>query len=279
MRNEGVKQRFLSRDEETNLIARWHNHHDPVSATTIINAHMRLAIKIAKRFAFSDVSMDDLVSAARVGMMMALNRFDLTRRVRFSTYAEYWINAEIKQCVYRNLIVRPGSSNKQKALFFGISRALKGLGVLDTQRISSAQLAVIARNFGVTTQKVEDTITWMHNYTSLDATPQRAGTKHGTNEASWYDVLRDETTENPEETALKAIVQEKRHDALRKAVDKLPPRERRIFEQRRLSDEQVGLEALATEFGISKERVRQLENRAWTTVSGFLRSQTRLCEV
>lgn len=250
---------YLDRDEEHNLAVRWREAEDQAALHRLTQAHMRLVIAIAARFRNFGLPMGDLIQEGHVGLLEAAARFEPDREVRFSTYATWWIRASIQDHILRNWsIVRGGTSSAQKALFFNLRRLRARLAQTADQRPRDLVYAEIASAIGVSKADVEVMDSRLSGPDMSLNAPIHEG--EGT-AADRQDFLVDNVP-LPDETVGEAIDGERRLVWLRSALRALNERELRIVRERRLRDDGATLEALGESLGISKERVRQIENRA-----------------
>lgn len=251
---------FLERDEERALAVRWKDNRDEAALHRLASAHMRLVIALAARFRHYGLPMADLVQEGHIGLLEAAARFEPEREVRFSTYATWWIRASIQDFILRNWsIVRGGTSSAQKALFFNLRRLRARLTRNGDERVSDKVHQHIATTLGVSKADVA----------TMDA--RLAGPDVSLNAplldddsgaaAERMDFIPDNAPLQ-DEVVGDGIDSERRTKWLRAALAVLSEREMRILHERRLSDEQATLESLGAVLGISKERVRQIENRA-----------------
>jgi len=249
---------YLERDEERDLARLWSEKRDEAALHRLTAAHMRLVIAMAARFRRFGLAQSDLIQEGHVGLLEAAARFDPEREVRFSTYASWWIRAAIQDYVLRNWsIVRGGTSSAQKALFFNLRRLRARL----TRELDGAAepeiFAAIADTLGVSIADVET----MSARLSGPDTSLNAPMSEAEGDAERQDFLVADTP-IADEAVGERIDGERRHAWLREALGVLDPRERRIVEERRLSENGETLEILGSRLGISKERVRQIEARA-----------------
>ncbi|MEQ1942358.1 RNA polymerase factor sigma-32 [Mesorhizobium sp. VNQ89] len=250
---------YLDRDEEHDLAVRWKEKQDQQALHRMTTSHMRLVISMASKFRFYGLPMGDLIQEGHVGLLEAAARFDPERDVRFSTYAGWWIRASIQDYVLRNWsIVRGGTSSAQKALFFNLrrlrARLAQGPGMLSS--------LAIQREIAVTLGVSESDVALMDSRLSASDTSLNAPvTEDGGSSAERSDFLVSDGP-LPDEIAEETIDVERRAIWLKDALRVLNDREMKIIEERRLSEEGATLEALGETLGISKERVRQIENRA-----------------
>jgi RNA polymerase sigma-32 factor len=250
---------YLERGEEHDLAVRWHDKKDQEALHKLTSAHMRLVIAIAARFRNFGLAMSDLIQEGHVGLLEAAARFDPDREVRFSTYATWWIRASIQDYILRNWsIVRGGTSSSQKALFFNLRRLRARLAQSVDHRPRQIMYAEIAGALGVATRDVE----LMDSRLSAPDTSLNAPIYESENDtANRQDFLVDDEA-LPDESVGERIDTERRVSWLHSALNVLNERELRIVSERRLRDEGATLESLGESLGISKERVRQIENRA-----------------
>ena len=250
---------YLERDEELTLAVRWRDAKDQAALHRLTSAHMRLVIAIAARFRNFGLPMGDLIQEGHVGLLEAAARFEPDREVRFSTYATWWIRASIQDYILRNWsIVRGGTSSSQKALFFNLRRLRARLAQNPDQRPREAVFAEIAGALGVSTSDVE----LMDSRLSGPDTSLNAPIHESESDTSNRQDFLVDGVPLPDETVGEAIDQERRLTWLSSALTVLNERELRIVRERRLRDDGATLEALGETLGISKERVRQIENRA-----------------
>ena len=250
---------FLQRDEERGLAVRWKDDRDENALHQLISAHMRLVIALAGRFRHYGLPMADLVQEGHVGLMEAAARFEPEREVRFSTYATWWIRASIQDYILRNWsIVRGGTSSAQKALFFNLRRLRARLMQTGGELVGDEVHRTIATAIGVSTA---DVALMDARLSGPDMSLNAPLTDDGDASAERVDFLVDGAP-LPDEVVTEALDSERRLSWLRQALAVLSERELRILRERRLAEDQATLEALGHRLGISKERVRQIENRA-----------------
>jgi RNA polymerase sigma-32 factor len=251
---------FLEREEERELAVRWRERRDTVALHRLAASHMRLVIALAARFRHYGLPMADLVQEGHVGLLEAAARFEPERDVRFSTYATWWIRAAVQDHILRNWsIVRGGTSSAQKALFFSLRRLRSRLSSAGPPQDPSTLRQRIAEAIGVS---VEDVALMDSRLSGPDLSlnaPLTDRDQQGSSER--LDFLVDGNP-LPEETVTESIDGERREQWLHAAFSVLSEREFNILRARRLSEDAVTLEALGARLGISKERVRQIENRA-----------------
>jgi RNA polymerase sigma-32 factor len=257
---------MLEPQQEYMLAKRWREHGDREAAHQLVTSHLRLVAKIAMGYRGYGLPMSEVVSEGNVGLMQAVKRFEPERGFRLATYAMWWIKASIQEYILRSWsLVKMGTTANQKKLFFNLRRAKSRISALDEGDLRPDQVKQIATKLGVTEQDVVDMNRRLSGDASLNAPLREQG------EGEWQDWLIDE--EDDQEHKLVATEEAtNRHEALVDALGVLNPRERRIFEARRLADEPMTLEDLSAEFGVSRERVRQIEVRAFEKVQNAVRS-------
>ncbi|MGI4764995.1 MAG: RNA polymerase factor sigma-32 [Janthinobacterium lividum] len=256
-----MSARFLERDEERALAESWRYEGDEHALHELAAAHMRLVIALAARFRHYGLPLADLIQEGHVGLLEAAARFEPEREVRFSTYATWWIRASIQDYILRNWsIVRGGTSSAQKALFFNLRRLRAKLSREGGGAASNASMfQTIALAIGVSPADVELMDTRLSGPdVSLSAPVTESDS---TRQAERVDFLVDDRPLQ-DETVGEAIDGDRRVLWLREALGVLTERELRIVRERRLEEDAATLEALGSRLGISKERVRQIENRA-----------------
>lgn len=262
---------YLERDEEQALAQAWKNNQDQEARNRIAMAHMRLVVSMAGKFRNFGLPLSDLVQEGYIGLLEAAARFEPERQVRFSTYASWWIRASVQDYVLRNWsIVRGGTSSAQKALFFNLRRLRARLARGDTRLTSEAMHQEIAAAIGVSTADVR---TMDARLSSSDISLQAPISPNEGEGASRIDLLASEAP-LPDEQAEGSIDGERRHHWLYSALGELNEREMKIIRARRLAENGATLEELGVLLGISKERVRQIENRALEKLKAVLVSKT-----
>ncbi|WP_181704531.1 RNA polymerase factor sigma-32 [Chthonobacter rhizosphaerae] len=250
---------YLAREEEHALAVRWKEERDQQALHLLTQAHMRLVIAVAARFRNFGLPMADLIQEGHVGLLEAAARFEPDRNVRFSTYATWWIRASIQDYILRNWsIVRGGTSSAQKALFFNLRRLRAKLSGAGTTKTENEVHQEIALAIGVSTDDVATMAARLSGPdTSLNAP---IGESDGAASDRMDFLVCAQPL--PDEAVGEAIDGERRVRWLRQAMGVLTDREMRILKERRLRDDGATLEAIGERLGISKERVRQIENRA-----------------
>jgi RNA polymerase sigma-32 factor len=260
---------MLEAQEEYMLAKRWRAHGDSDAAQRLVTSHLRLVAKIAVGYRGYGLPMAEVISEGNVGLMQAVKRFDPDRGFRLTTYAIWWIKATIQEFVLRSWsLVRLGTTANQKKLFFNLRKVKSKISALEEGDLKPEQVELIAQRLGVAEQDVIDMNRRFAGDLSLNAPVGEDGAA-----GQWQDWLVDEA---PSQERIVADSQEfeVRHTALNDALNVLTSgRERRIFQARRLADEPFTLDALAAEFGISRERVRQIETRAFDKVQKAVMSR------
>src|SRR5215469_3151800 len=252
---------MLEAEEESVLAKRWREHGDRDAAHKLVTSHLRLVAKLAVGYRGYGLPISEVISEGNIGLMQAAKRFDPQKGFRFATYAMWWIKAAIQEYILRSWsLVKMGTTANQKKLFFNLRKAKSKISALEEGDLRPDQVKLIAQRLGVTEQDVIDMNRRLGGDISLNA-PIRDDSNSG----EWQDWLVDEASD--QETRLAESEQlENRKKALGDALAVLGQRERRIFEARQLADDPITLEDLAVEFGISRERVRQIEVRAFQKV-------------
>jgi RNA polymerase sigma-32 factor len=252
---------MLEPDEEYMLAKRWRAHGDHEAAHRLITSHLRLVAKIAMGYRGYGLPIAEVISEGNVGLMQAVKRFDPERGFRLTTYAMWWIRASIQEFILRSWsLVRMGTTANQKKLFFNLRKAKSKICALEDGDMRPDQVQLIAHRLGVTEQDVVDMNRRLGGDASLNAPIRDDG---GAGE--WQDWLVDEAP-SAERMMMDNEERDNRRKALGDALCGLSERERRIFEARRLAEDPITLEELADQFGISRERVRQIEARAFEKV-------------
>jgi len=267
--NEGGLSRYLDEirkfpmlepSEEYMLAKRWREHGDREAAHKLVTSHLRLVAKIAMGYRGYGLPISEVVSEGNVGLMQAVKRFEPEKGFRLATYAMWWIKAAIQEYILRSWsLVKMGTTANQKKLFFNLRKAKSRISALDEGDLRPDQVKHIATQLGVTEQDVVDMNRRLGGDASLNAPLREEG------EGEWQDWLVDNSA-SQEAVLAEEEEGQNRLSALRSALSVLNPRERRIFEARRLSEDPITLEDLSTEFGVSRERVRQIEVRAFEKI-------------
>jgi RNA polymerase sigma-32 factor len=259
------KYPLLEPEQEAAYARRWHEHRDSDAAFHLVTSHLRLVAKIAMRYRGYGLPISEIVSEGNVGLMQAVRRFDPDRGVRLSTYAMWWIKATIQEYILRSWsLVKIGASSAQKKLFFKLRRAKSAIAALQDGDLRPEQVTVIAERLKVAEGDVVEMDRRLRGDVSLNApVHDEAGTEE------IQDWIAD-PSETQEAMLAERTEANYRHGILHAAIGALSPRERQIFIARRLTDEPAKLEQLAAEYGISRERVRQIEQRAFEKVKAAM---------
>jgi RNA polymerase sigma-32 factor len=258
---------ILEAEEEYTLAKRWRQHHDSDAAHKLVTSHLRLVAKIAMGYRGYGLPISDVISEGTVGLMHAVKRFDPERGFRLATYAMWWIKAAIHEYILRSWsLVKMGTTASQRKLFFTLRKAKSRISAVDEGDMRPEQVRLIAGQLGVTEQAVVDMNRRLGGDTSLNAPIRDDG-----DSGEWLDWLADESPDQESQLAESEQLVD-RQKALGQALSVLNDRERRIFEARRLADEPVTLDDLASEFGVSRERIRQIEVRAFDKVQKAVRT-------
>jgi len=257
---------MLEPQEEYMLAKRWREHEDPLAAQKLVTSHLRLVARVAMGYRGYGLPIGEILSEGNVGLMQAVKRFEPERGFRLATYAMWWIRASIQEYILRSWsLVKMGTTASQKKLFFNLRKAKSRISAYEEGDLKPENVAAIATRLGVSRQDVIDMNRRMGGDASLNAPLREEG------EGEWQDWLVDDAAS---QELILADQEEAshRHLALVGALDVLNPRERRIFEARRLAEDPITLEELSEEFGVSRERVRQIEVRAFEKVQAAVRA-------
>jgi len=252
---------MLDAEEEVLLAKRWRKHGDGDAADKLVTCHLRLVVKIAVGYRGYGLPMSELISEGNVGLMQAVKRFNPEQGFRFAAYGMWWIKAAIHEYILRSWsLVKIGTTANQKKLFFNLRKAKSKISALEDGDMHPDQVKLIAQRLAVPEQDVVEMNRRLAGDVSLNAQMREDG---GSDE--WQDWLVDGSSDQESQLA-ESEQSDNRKNALGEALSVLGERERRIFEARQLADEPITLHELAAEFGISRERVRQIEVRAFQKV-------------
>jgi RNA polymerase sigma-32 factor len=259
---------LLAPEQEYMLAKRWAEHQDPEAAAKLVTSHLRLVAKIAMGYRGYGLPVAELISEGNIGLMQGVKKFDADRGFRLATYAMWWIRASIQEFILRSWsLVKIGTTANQKKLFFNLRRMKGKINAMEDGDMKPADVAKIATTLGVTETEVVsmNRRMAMGGDTSLNAPLREEG------EGEWQDWLTDT---GPIQDEIVANEQEKtqRHTLLVDAMGELNDREKHILTQRRLVDEPETLEELSQQYGISRERVRQIEVRAFDKLQKAMRA-------
>jgi RNA polymerase sigma-32 factor len=264
---------MLEPQDEYMLAKRWREHGDRDAAHKLVTSHLRLVAKIAMGYRGYGLPISEVISEGNVGLMQAVKRFEPEKGFRLATYAMWWIKAAIQEYILRSWsLVKMGTTANQKKLFFNLRKAKSRISALEEGDLRPDQVKLIAKRLGVTEQDVVDMNRRLGGDASLN-TPIREDGDAG----EWQDWLVDDKA-SQESTLADSEELDNRKKALTDALTVLNDRERRIFEARRLAEEPITLEDLAAEFQVSRERVRQIEVRAFEKVQKAVRNRVAAME-
>jgi RNA polymerase sigma-32 factor len=264
---------MLEPQEEYMLAKSWREHGDRAAAHKLVTSHLRLVAKIAMGYRGYGLPISEVISEGNVGLMQAVKRFEPEKGFRLATYAMWWIKAAIQEYILRSWsLVKMGTTANQKKLFFNLRKAKSRISALEEGDLRPDQVQIIAKRLGVTEQDVIDMNRRLGGDASLNAPIREEG-----DSGEWQDWLVDDS-DSQEAILAQSEELENRRSALSDALSVLNERERRIFEARRLVDDPVTLEDLAAEFGVSRERVRQIEVRAFEKVQKAVKHRVAAME-
>jgi len=264
---------MLARQDEFVLAKRWREDGDRDAAHKLVTSHLRLVSKIARDYRGYGLPISEAISEGNVGLMQAVERFEPEKGFRLATYAMWWIKAAIQEYILRSWsLVKMGTTANQKKLFFNLRKAKSKISALEEGDLRPDQVKLIAKRLGVTEQDVIDMNRRLGGDVSLNAPIREDG-----DSGEWQDWLVDEVSDQ-EDRLVADQESDNRKKALGEALTVLNDRERRIFEARRLADDPITLEDLAAEFGVSRERVRQIEVRAFEKVQRAVKTRIAAIE-
>ncbi len=264
---------MLEPQEEFMLAKRWREHGDRDAAHRLVTSHLRLVAKIAMGYRGYGLPISEVVSEGNVGLMQAVKRFEPDKGFRLATYAMWWIKAAIQEYILRSWsLVKMGTTANQKKLFFNLRKAKSKISALEEGDLRPDQVQLIAKRLGVTEQDVIDMNRRLSGDMSLNAPIRDDG-----DAGEWQDWLADDAIDQETRMA-ESEEADNRRRALTDSLTVLNERERRIFEARRLADDPMTLEDLAAEFGVSRERVRQIEVRAFEKVQKAVKNRIAAME-
>ena len=259
---------MLEKQEEYMLAKRWREHEDTEAAHKLVTSHLRLVAKIAMGYRGSGLPVSDLISEGNVGLMQAVKRFEPDRGFRLATYAMWWIKASIQEYVLHSWsLVKMGTTAAQKKLFFNLRKMKSKLEAFEDGDLSPEHVEHISTELNVP----EHDVVSMNRRLAAQDHSLNAPLK-ASGDGEWQDWLEDET-ESQEIQVAEAQELQKRREMLSNAMAILNEREKRIIKMRRLEDDSMTLEELSHEFGISRERVRQIEARAFEKLQKSIQSQ------
>jgi len=250
---------MLAKDEEFMLAKRWQEHEDPDAAHRMVTSHLRLVAKIAMGYRGYGLPIGEVISEGNVGLMQAVKKFDPDKGFRLATYAMWWIRASIQEYILRSWsLVKMGTTAAQKKLFFNLRKAKSEIEALQEGDLRPDQVSLIATKLGVLDEEV---VSMNRRLSGGDASLNAPLRSDG--ESEWQDWLADDQTPSQESVVADTQEMSVRMSLLETAMTELTDRERHILTERRLKDEPTTLEDLAGHYGVSRERVRQIEVRAF----------------
>jgi RNA polymerase sigma-32 factor len=259
---------LLAPEQEYMLAKRWEEHQDPEAAAKLVTSHLRLVAKIAMGYRGYGLPVAELISEGNIGLIQGVKKFDADKGFRLATYAMWWIRASIQEYILRSWsLVKIGTTAAQKKLFFNLRRLKGKLNAMEDGDLKPDDLAKIATTLGVT----EDEVTSMNRRMSMGGDTSLNAPLREEGEGEWQDWLAD-TGPLQDEMLADSQERDQRHELLGAAMASLNDREKHILTQRRLIDEPETLEELSQQYGISRERVRQIEVRAFEKLSKAMHS-------
>ena len=258
---------MLTKDEEFMLAKRWSEHQDTEAAHRLVTSHLRLVAKIAMGYRGYGLPIGEVISEGNVGLMQAVKKFDPDKGFRLATYAMWWIRASIQEYILRSWsLVKMGTTAAQKKLFFNLRKAKSQISAFEEGDLRPEHLSAIATKLGVSEEEVTNMNRRLGGDASLNA-PLRAD-----GESEWQDWLADDTAVSQETALAESEEKSIRMGLLEEAMQELTDREKHILTERRLKDDPVTLEELAGQYGVSRERVRQIEVRAFEKLQKAMRA-------
>ncbi|MFZ5671150.1 MAG: RNA polymerase sigma factor RpoH [Pseudomonadota bacterium] len=262
---------MLAKDEEFMLAKAWKEHQDSDAAHRLVTSHLRLVAKIAMGYRGYGLPIGEVISEGNVGLMQAVKKFEPEKGFRLATYAMWWIRASIQEYILRSWsLVKMGTTAAQKKLFFNLRKAKAEISAFEEGDLHPDNVSKIATKLGVLDEEV---VSMNRRLSGGDASlnaPMRAD-----GESEWQDWLADETAVSQETQLAEEEEKSLRMDLLQEAMAELSDRERHILTERRLKDDPTTLEELAAEYGVSRERVRQIEVRAFEKLQKSMRAAAR----
>ena len=263
---------LLEPGQEYMLAKRWVDHQDTEAAHQMVTSHLRLAAKIAMGYRGYGLPQAEVISEANVGLMQAVKRFDPEKGFRLATYAMWWIRASIQEYILRSWsLVKMGTTSAQKKLFFNLRKAKSKLGALEEGDLRPENVALIATQLGVSQKEVVD---MNRRLSGGDASLNVMVGSDGDSSTQWQDWLEDEDSDQAGDYAERDEL-DMRRELLMQAMSVLNDREKDVLMQRRLSDEPVTLEDLSERYSVSRERIRQIEVRAFEKLQAKMRELAR----
>ena len=263
---------MLEPEQEYMLAKRWVDHQDTDAAHQLVTSHLRLAAKIAMGYRGYGLPQAEVISEANVGLMQAVKRFDPDKGFRLATYAMWWIRASIQEYILRSWsLVKLGTTSGQKKLFFNLRKAKSKIGALEEGDLRPENVRQIAQDLSVTEAEV---IAMNRRMSGSDASLNAQVGSDGDGSTSWMDWLEDDDADVAADYAERDEL-EARRELMQSAMDALNDREKDILTQRRLRDEPITLEELSTRYEVSRERIRQIEVRAFEKLQKRMRELGR----
>src|SRR3569833_1855663 len=258
---------LLEPEEEYMLAKRWKEHEDPGAARKLVTSHLRLVAKIAMGYRGYGLPVSEIVAEGNVGLMQAVKRFEPDKGFRLATYAMWWIRAAIQKYILRSWsLVKLGTTANQKKLFFNLRKAKNKIGAIEEGDLTPEHVAQLSDQLGVSSTELTEMNRRLSGPDLLFNAPLRSES-----ESEWQDWLADDTLDQETRMADREELGE-RHNLLTNAMGELTERERDIIQARRLQDEPATLEELLQKYGISRERVRQIEVRAFDKLQRGIKS-------
>ncbi len=258
---------MLTKDEEFMLAKRWSEHEDPEAAHRLVTSHLRLVAKIAMGYRGYGLPIGEVISEGNVGLMQAVKKFDPDKGFRLATYAMWWIRASIQEYILRSWsLVKMGTTAAQKKLFFNLRKAKSQISAFEEGDLRPEHVTKIATDLGVPEEEVINMNRRLTGDASLNS-PLRSDS-----ESEWQDWLTDDTQVSQETRLADTEEHSLRMGLLQEAMEELTDREKHILTERRLKDDPVTLEELAGQYGVSRERVRQIEVRAFEKLQKAMRA-------
>jgi RNA polymerase sigma-32 factor len=263
---------LLEPEEEYMLAKAWAEKEDSTAAHKLVTSHLRLAAKIAMGYRGYGLPQAEVISEANVGLMQAVKRFDPEKGFRLSTYAMWWIRASIQEFILRSWsLVKLGTTSGQKKLFFNLRKAKNKIGALEEGDLRPENVKTIATQLGVTEKEV---ISMNRRMSGGDASLNAQVGSEGEGTMQWQDWLEDEDADQAGDYAEKDEL-DTRREMLAEALEVLNDREKDILTQRRLAEETITLEDLSSQYDVSRERIRQIEVRAFEKLQKRMRELAR----
>jgi RNA polymerase sigma-32 factor len=259
---------MLAKDQEFMLAQRWKEHQDTEAAHQMVTSHLRLVAKIAMGYRGYGLPIGEVISEGNVGLMQAVKKFEPDKGFRLATYAMWWIRASIQEYILRSWsLVKMGTTAAQKKLFFNLRKAKSQISALEEGDLHPDHVQQIATKLGVLNEEV---ISMNRRLSGPDASlnaPLRSDS-----ESEWQDWLQDDNQVSQESALAESEEKSIRMSLLEEAMHELSDRERHILTERRLKDDPTTLETLASQYGVSRERVRQIEVRAFEKLQKAMRT-------